>query len=312
VIAAEDKRNIYRVPLALHAQDLDGIVLDHFGISAPPADLSEWNALADRVDNLSGAVRIAVVGKYVQLQDAYLSVVEALRHGGIHHGVEVEFDFVDSESLSPEEAERHLECADGILIPGGFGVRGIEGKIQAARYARERGVPFLGVCLGMQVATIEFARHVCGLHGANSTEFDPDTPYPIVDLLPEQHDVRAMGGTMRLGAEPVVVRPGTKAEEAYGQELIYERHRHRYEVSNALRPRLEERGLVISGVYAGKDLVEILELPDHPWFVASQFHPEFKSRPTKASPLFRDFVGAAALRAGLDGATTAIPVEAHG
>jgi CTP synthase len=314
VIAAEDKRNIYRVPLALHAQDLDGIVLRHFGIEAPPADLTEWEALADRVDSLSGSVRIAVVGKYVQLQDAYLSVVEALRHGGIHHGVEVELDFVDSETLAPAETERHLERADGVLIPGGFGVRGIEGKIQAARYARERGVPFLGICLGMQVATIEFARHVCGLDGANSTEFDPDTPYPIVALLPEQQDVSSMGGTMRLGAEPVVVRSGTRADEAYGQELIYERHRHRYEVSNALRPRLEEHGLVISGTYASKDLVEILELPDHPWFVASQFHPEFKSRPTKAAPLFRDFIGAAAGRAGLGSVTAAepVPVEARG
>jgi len=226
--------------------------------------------------------------------------------------VEVELDFVDAESLAPEEAERHLERADGILIPGGFGVRGIEGKIQAARYARERGVPFLGICLGMQVATIEFARHVCGLAGANSSEFDPSTPYPIVDLLPEQHDVEAKGGTMRLGAEPVVLRPGTRAEEAYGQALIYERHRHRYEVSNALRPRLEERGLVVSGVYASKDLVEVLELPDHPWFVASQFHPEFKSRPTKAAPLFRDFIGAAVSRAGLgEAAWPPVPVAAE-
>ena len=299
IIAAEDHRNIYRVPLALREQRLDDLVLDHFGLEAPPPDLAEWSALADRVDALSGSVRIAIVGKYVQLQDAYLSVIEALRHGGIHHGVEVEVDFVDADGIDPQEAERHLERADGILIPGGFGVRGIEGKIQAARYARERGVPFLGICLGMQVATIEFARHVVGLAGANSSEFDPETPYPVVDLLPEQKDVQGLGGTMRLGAEPVVVREGTRAFEAYGQELVYERHRHRYEVSNALRPRLEERGFVVSGIYASKNLVEVIELPDHPFYVASQFHPEFKSRPTRPAPLFRDFIGAVAARVGV-------------
>ncbi len=312
IIAAEDHRNIYRVPLALREQRLDDLVLDRFGLEAPAPELADWAALADRVDRLAGCVRIAIVGKYVQLQDAYLSVIEAIRHGGIHHGVEIEFDWVDAETLSHEEAERHLERADGILIPGGFGVRGIEGKIRAARYARERGVPFLGICLGMQVATIEFARHVCGLAGANSTEFDPGTPYPIIDLLPEQKDVQSMGGTMRLGAEPVVVTRGTRAHGSYGRDLIYERHRHRYEVSNALRPQLEERGFVVSGVYAAKNLVEIIELPDHPWYVASQFHPEFKSRPTNASPLFRDFVGAAVEHSGAEAPLAPIPVALAG
>jgi CTP synthase len=293
ILAAEDQSNIYRVALALHEQGFDDLVLDHFGIEAPPADMAEWTALADRVDHLSGQVRIAVVGKYIQLQDAYLSVVEALRHGAIHHGVELVPVYLDAEAVLRGEALADLQSVDGILIPGGFGGRGIEGKIAAARYAREHRVPFLGVCLGMQIAVAEFARDVAGMPGANSTEFDPETPHPIVDLLPEQKDVRDMGGTMRLGAEPVVLKPGTRAHAAYGEDLVYERHRHRYEVSNLLRPQLEQHGLVVSGTFASKDLVEIIELPDHPWFVASQFHPEFKSRPTRPAPLFRDFVGAA-------------------
>jgi CTP synthase len=296
IIAAEDARNIYRVPLALREQRLDDLVVDRLGLQAHEPDLAEWCDLADRVDALDGPVRIAIVGKYVQLQDAYLSVVEALRHGGVEHGAHVELDFVDAENLSRAEAFERLRRAHGVLIPGGFGIRGIEGKIAAARYAREEGVPFLGICLGMQVAVIEFARTVCGMTGANSTEFDPETPHAIVDLLPEQKDLRDKGGTMRLGAEPVELRPGTRARAAYGADLVYERHRHRYEVSNALRPQLEAAGLLISGVFAAKDLVEVIELPDHPYYVASQFHPEFKSRPTRPSPLFRDFVGAAVQR----------------
>jgi CTP synthase len=296
IITAEDARNIYRVLLALRAQRFDDLVVDRFGLAAPAPDLTEWTALAERVDALDGPVRIAIVGKYVQLQDAYLSVVEALRHGGIEHGHEVELDFVDAENLSRAEAQGRLALADGVLIPGGFGVRGIEGKIAAARYAREQGVPFLGVCLGMQVAVIEYARSVCGMEGANSTEFDPETPHPIVDLLPEQKDVRDKGGTMRLGAEPVAIRRDTRAWAAYGRELVYERHRHRYEVSNVLRPQLEAAGLVVSATFPRKDLVEIVELPEHPFYVASQFHPEFKSRPTRPAPLFRDFIGAAVLR----------------
>ncbi len=309
VVAAQDASNIYRVPLALHAQGFDDFVLRRFGIESHPPDLEEWMALADRVDGLEGPVRIAVVGKYVQLQDAYKSVVEALRHGGIHHGHNIDLDFVDAEALSRAEVRDRLIQAHGILIPGGFGVRGIEGKIMAAQFAREQGVPFLGVCLGMQVAVIEYARHVCGMDGANSAEFDLETPYAIVDLLPEQKELVDKGGTMRLGAEPVQLRPDTKARAAYGAELIHERHRHRYEVSNALRPKLEAAGLVISGVFARRDLVEVIELPDHPFYVASQFHPEFKSRPTRPAPLFRDFVGAAVerlhTRAGSTAATAA-------
>lgn len=293
IMSAEDASNIYRVALALHDQGFDDLVLERFGIDAPPSDMSEWEALADRVDALVGAVRIAIVGKYIQLQDAYLSVVEALKHGAIHHGAVLVPVYLDAEAVLRGDAREELASVDGILIPGGFGGRGIEGKIAAARFAREHRVPFLGICLGMQIAVAEFARDVAGMPGANSTEFDPETPSPIVDLLPEQKDVRDMGGTMRLGAEPVTLKSGTKAFEAYGEETIYERHRHRYEVSNLLRPQLEACGLVVSGTFAPKDLVEIIELPDHPWFVASQFHPEFKSRPNRPAPLFRDFVGAA-------------------
>ncbi|MEA2481874.1 MAG: synthase, partial [Thermoleophilaceae bacterium] len=310
VVAAQDSSNIYRVPLALHAQGFDDFVLRRFGIEAQVPDLEEWNALADRVDALEGPVRIAVVGKYVQLQDAYKSVVEALRHGGIHHGHAIDLDFVDAEALSRAEVRDRLTEAHGVLIPGGFGVRGIEGKIMAAQFAREQGVPFLGVCLGMQVAVIEYARHVCGMEGANSAEFDLETPYAIVDLLPEQKELVDKGGTMRLGAEPVQLRPDTRARAAYGHELVHERHRHRYEVSNALRPQLEAAGLVISGVFARRDLVEVIELPNHPFYVASQFHPEFKSRPTRPAPLFRDFVGAAVERLHTRAGSTAATVPA--
>ena len=297
VIAAEDVPHLYTVPLRLREQKLDELVLEHFGLEVTPSKLEKWEALCQRIDELEGTVRIAIVGKYVQLQDAYLSVVEALKHGAIHHGTHLEIDWVDAETLGPDEAAAQLRGVDGILIPGGFGPRAIEGKVAAVRYARESGTPFLGICLGMQCAVVEFARNVCDMHGANSTEFDPDTLYPVVALLPEQQDIEDMGGTMRLGAEPVELRAGTHAHEAYGETLVYERHRHRYEVNNHLRPRLEAAGLRVSGVFAAKDLVEVIELADHPWFVASQFHPEFKSRPTRPHPLFRDFVGAAHRRA---------------
>jgi CTP synthase len=293
VIAAEDVRHLYLVPLRLREQRLDDLVLERLGLEAGPSDMHDWEALCARLDHLDQRVRIALVGKYVQLQDAYLSVVEALKHAAIHHGADLEIEWVDAESLSWEEAESRLRRVDGILIPGGFGPRAIDGKVAAVRYAREARVPFLGICLGMQCAAVEFARHVAGMDGANSTEFDADTPFPVVDLLPDQRDLEDMGGTMRLGAEPVEVVEGTLAQAAYGETLIYERHRHRYEVNNHLRPQLEAAGLRISGIFASKNLVEILELPDHPWFVASQFHPEFKSRPTRPQPLFRDFVGAA-------------------
>ena len=242
----------------------------------------------------TGEVRIALVGKYVQLADAYKSVIEALEHGGFHHGVDVEVELVDSENLDPEQ----LEGVDGILIPGGFGERGIEGKIEAARIARERSIPYLGICLGMQIAVVEFARTVAGMDGANSAEFDPETPFPVVDLLPEQKEVSDMGGTMRLGADPVKLHEGTRAREIFGEAVIYKRHRHRYEVNNQLRRRLEDEGLVCGGTSPDERLVEMIELPDHPFFVASQFHPEFNSRPNRPEPLFREFVGAAARHAG--------------
>ena len=220
-------------------------------------------------------------------------MIEALKHASVFHGTDLEIEWVDAESLSSAEAEERFRRVDGILIPGGFGPRAIEGKVAAVRHARESGTPFLGICLGMQCAAVEFARNVVGLPGANSTEFDPDTPFPVVDLLPEQKEIDDLGGTMRLGAEPVELIEGTRAYAAYGETTIYERHRHRYEVNNAMRSQLEAAGLRVSGVFASKNLVEVLELPGHPWFVASQFHPEFKSRPTRPQPLFRDFVGAA-------------------
>jgi CTP synthase len=293
VISARDVDNTYKVPLVFRAEGMDDLILDHFGIEAEPPDLSEWEDLIRRADALESKVRIALVGKYVQLADAYKSVVEALVHGGYHHGVEVETVLVSSEGLDESE----LDWADGILIPGGFGERGIEGKIEAARIAREMGIPYLGICLGMQLAVVEFARHVADMGGANSAEFDPETPFPVIDLLPEQKEVSDLGGTMRLGADPVKLHDGTRARKIFGEAVIYKRHRHRYEVNNMLRRRLEDEGLVSSGTSPDDRLVEIIELPDHPFFVASQFHPEFNSRPTRPEPLFREFVGAAARRA---------------
>jgi CTP synthase len=294
VVSARDVDNTYKVPLVFRAEGMDDLILDHFKIEADAPDLAEWEELIKRADaSRDRQVRIALVGKYVQLEDAYKSVIEALTHGGWEHGVDVETELVSSEDLS----EERLESADGILIPGGFGERGIEGKIEAARIAREKGIPYLGICLGMQIAVVEFARHVCGMEGANSAEFDPETPFPVVDLLPEQKEVSDLGGTMRLGADPVKLHDGTRAREIFGESVIYKRHRHRYEVNNQLRRRLEEEGLVAAGTSPDERLVEVIELPDHPFFVASQFHPEFNSRPTRPEPLFREFVGAAAERA---------------
>jgi CTP synthase len=296
VISAVDAGDIYEVPLNLEAEGFAKVVCHRLGRPAPPPDLTDWRRLVDAIGACEGRVRIALVGKYVQLHDAYLSVAEALKHAAIHHGVELEIDWVDAEA---PDLEVQLERADGILVPGGFGGRGVEGKIAATRFARERGVPFLGICLGMQIAVIEYARHVCAMDGANSSEFDPETPYPVIDLLPEQRAIEERGGTMRLGADPVHMVPGTRARAAYGdQDVIYERHRHRYEVNPALRDEIERAGLVVSGRSPNGRLVEIVELPEHPWFCASQFHPEFKSRPTRPQPLFREFVGAAGVRAG--------------
>ena len=299
VVSARDVPNVYEVPLAFRAEGVDDLVLDHFGIEAPQPDLDGWEAMIMRSAAAVTPVRVALVGKYVQLEDAYLSVVEALKHAGVAHGCKVEIDWVDSERLDAAEAHARLEAADGILIPGGFGGRGVEGKIEAARVAREEKIPYLGICLGMQVAVCEFARGVSALEGANSTEFDPETPHPVIDLLPEQKEVADMGGTMRLGADPVKLVEGTRIRAIYGEEVAYERHRHRYEVNNLLRPRIEDAGMVVAGTSPDGRLVEAVELPDsvHPFYVASQYHPEFKSRPDRPAPLFSAFVGAALARA---------------
>jgi CTP synthase len=297
VVSNEDVPDVYLVPEAMHAQGFDRLVCEKLGLDLGEPDLTEWQELTQRIAERTGTVEIALVGKYVKLQDAYLSVYEALKHAGIHHGCHVKVRWVDAEGMSLEEAARELEGVDGVLVPGGFGSRGWEGKILACRVAREDEIPYLGLCLGMHVAVSEFARHVVDLDGANSTEMDPETPYPVIDLLPEQKEVEDLGGTMRLGAQAVELADGTRAQETYSEGFVHERHRHRYEVNNHYRPQLVEAGLVVSGtVYEGR-LVEIVELPDHPWFVASQFHPEFKSRPTRPAPLFREFVGAALARA---------------
>ncbi len=298
VISAKDVDNIYKVPLWFADEGVDDLICEHFVIDAPQPDLAEWEEVTRRATEARDSVRIALVGKYVALQDAYLSVSEALRHSGFHHDCRIEIDWVDSESLETDAgALERLGTADGVLIPGGFGGRGIEGKIRAARVAREQRIPYLGVCLGMQIAVMEFARHLAGMEGANSTEFDPETPHPVIDLLPEQKEVSDLGGTMRLGADPVKIHADTRARELYGEAVIYERHRHRYEVNLFLRKRLEAAGLVVSGTSPDERLVEMIELDDHPFYVASQFHPEFKSRPERPAPLFRDFVGAALERA---------------
>jgi CTP synthase len=297
VIANEDVSDVYLVPQALQREGLDRLVCSRLGLPDSEPDLGEWERLAQRIAEREGEVEIALVGKYVKLQDAYLSVHEALKHAGIQHGTGVRVRWVDAEGMSLEEAAADLERSDGILVPGGFGSRGWEGKITACRIARERGIPYLGICLGMHVAVSEFARNVVGLDGANSTEMDPETPYPVIDLLPEQKEIEDLGGTMRLGADAVDLVERTRAFSAYGEPVVHERHRHRYEVNNHFRPRLVEAGLVVSGTFQEGRLVEIIELPDHPWFVASQFHPEFKSRPTRPAPLFRQFVGAALERA---------------
>jgi CTP synthase len=292
VISAPDAPSIYEVPLVLHREGLDDQLALHLRIDEDP-DLSEWIALVDRVHAATDPVDIAVVGKYVTLRDAYLSVMEALRHGGFDHGCDVRITWIASDDLGGDATEAALAGVDGILIPGGFGVRGVEGKVEAVRFARERGVPFLGICLGLQCAVIEFARHVCGLEGANSSEFDPATPHPVIDLLPEQKDVTDLGATMRLGAQPCYLEAGTRAAAAYDVDVVEERHRHRYEVNPAYHEALRDGGLVTSGSSQKGRLAEIVELPDHPFFVAGQFHPELRSRPTRPHPLFREFIGAA-------------------
>ena len=292
VIESRDVSNLYELPVNLKAQKIDDIVLKHFGLSAPEADMTEWLALVDRVDNLKENVKIALVGKYVELHDAYISVVESLKHAGYKHNSKITIDWIQSEDVTEENVNDYLKDADGILVPGGFGDRGVEVKLTAIKYARENQVPFFGICLGMQLAAVEFARNVCGLTGAHSSELDPNTPYPIINLLPDQEDVVEMGGTLRLGSYPCTLAEGSVAHKEYGEINITERHRHRYEFNNFYRERLTDKGLVLSGVSPDGRLVEIVELPEHPWFVAGQFHPEFKSRPEKAHPLFAGFIRA--------------------
>ncbi len=295
VVSAPDTPSIYKVPLVLRREGLDEVLADHLRIHTP-ADLTEWNGLVERIDAADEPVQIAIVGKYVNLHDAYLSVMEALKHGGFHHGAAVGFTWLASDDLAGNGGVDALKDVDGILVPGGFGVRGVEGKVDAIRYAREHDVPFLGICLGLQCAVIEFARNVCGLPDANSSEFDPATPHPVIDLLPEQKNVTDLGGSMRLGAQPCHLVPGTVAASAYGEPVVYERHRHRFEVNPAYHEVLSSNGLVFSGLSPDGRLVEIVELPGHPFFVAGQFHPELRSRPTRPHPLFREFVGAAHAR----------------
>jgi CTP synthase len=293
VVSAVDADSIYEVPLALHREGLDGLLVRLLGLDDGEPELTEWRELVDRVHRAVAPVNISIVGKYVTLKDAYLSVIEALKHGGFDHGAKVNMTWIPSDELIDANVEEVLSEADGILVPGGFGIRGVEGKVAAIQFARERRIPYLGLCLGLQCAVIEFARNVCGLEGANSSEFDPSTPHPVIDLLPEQEGVLDKGGTMRLGAYPAELLPGSLAERVYGEPVVSERHRHRYEVNPAYHAALQEHGMVLSGMSPDRRLVEIIELPDHPYFIAGQFHPELKSRPTRPHPLFRDFVGAA-------------------
>ena len=298
VFENSDCASIYDVPKHLADQGFDLKVCERLGLDPRESDMSEWYGFTDRMHAANAkqdTTTIAVVGKYTQLPDAYLSIIEALHHSGVYYGRHVNINLIDGENLDESDVEEVLGGADGILVPGGFGIRGLEGKVLAAHRARTQKLPFLGICLGMQVAVCEYARNVADMPGANSTEFVPDCEYPVIDLMPDQEDVTAKGGTMRLGAYPCKVAAGTLAHEAYGEDLIYERHRHRYEVNNAFRDRLREAGLTFSGVSPDDRLVEMVELPEdvHPWFVAAQFHPEFKSRPTHPQPLFREFVRAA-------------------
>ncbi len=290
------EHSIYELPLVLHEQGVDDALIHRLGLPTKPANLDEWQKLVHTVTNPHGSVEIAVVGKYIELKDAYKSVYEAIAHAGIANNVDVNVQRIAAEEITDDNVGTKLRGVCGILVPGGFGERGIEGKISAVRFARENRVPYYGLCLGMQIATIEFARNVCGLKGAHSTEFAKDSPHPVITLLKDQVNIKDMGGTMRLGAQPCKLTEGTIARKAYGAELVQERHRHRYEFNNAYRKQLSEKGLVISGINPELDLVEIVELKDHPFFVGVQFHPEFQSKPTKAHPLFREFVTAALKR----------------
>lgn len=289
---------LYAVPMMLKEQKMDEVVMKKLGIDAPNQDLSDWEEMLYALRNPKQTVKIALVGKYVELHDSYISVNEALKHGGISTMSAVDIHWIDSESLEADSAnlDEILGDMDGILVPGGFGSRGIEGKILAANYARTHGIPYLGICLGMQIAIIEFARNVLNMQGANSAEINPETPFPLIDILPEKKNISDLGGTLRLGQYPCILNEKSKSYQLYGEKEIFERHRHRYEVNNDYRDSLLQGGMIFAGTSPDNHIVEMIELPDHPWFVACQFHPEFKSRPNKPHPLFRGFVTAAAER----------------
>ena len=291
VVNAADVRNIYELPLVLHDEGLDTVVCDVLQIEAKP-DLSSWQSVVTMVENATKPVRIGLIGKYIELHDAYLSVVESIKHAGFHHGASVEIDWIQAEEVEGLLAAGRLSELDGMVIPGGFGIRGVEGKIAAAAFARENNLPCLGLCLGMQVMTIEYARHVLGMTDAHSTEFDPSTQHPVIDIMNDQRDVTDKGGTMRLGAYYAVLEPGSKVANAYGETVVSERHRHRYEFNSQYRTRFEASGFVCSGTSPDRRLVEFIELKDHPFWVGTQAHPEFKSRPDRPHPLFRDMIGA--------------------
>lgn len=297
VIENLDLDTLYEVPLALEAEGFAKIVCKKLCLKDSKPDLKDWTEMVNVVKDLmkgeKDEVTISLVGKYVALHDAYISIVESLKHGGIHNKTNVNINWVNSEEVTPETADELLKGSDGILVPGGFGDRGIEGKIIAAQYARENKIPYFGICLGMQIAVIEFARNVLGLEGAHSSELRPDTPYPVIDLMPEQKDVENLGGTMRLGIYPCKIKKDTLAARVYGDDLIYERHRHRYEFNNFYREQIENAGMKVCGQSPDEKLVEMVEIPDHPWFLAVQFHPEFKSRPNRSHPLFASFIEAA-------------------
>lgn len=293
VFEADDLPVVYDLPLMLHAQGLDDFVLKHFNLTAPEADLRDWSRWCDSIKTAKGSVKIALVGKYVELHDAYLSVVSALKHASYFHGTNLDLGWFKSMDVTEQNVKEKLSGYDGILVPGGFGERGSEGKKIAIRYARENGIPFLGICFGLQLALVEYAQHVLGLANANTTEFDPATPYPVIDLLRDQYAGIKMGGTMRLGLYDCHISKGTLAYQCYGESDIRERHRHRYEFNNQFKAQFEASGMIFSGINPQAGLAEIIELPSHPFFIASQFHPEFTSRPLKPNPLFKGFVGAA-------------------
>ncbi|GAA0177761.1 CTP synthase [Clostridium sediminicola] len=292
VIQNLDAENLYEVPLMMHEEGLDTYVCEKLNLEYNDIDNSEWINLVNKVKNLSGKTTIGLVGKYVELHDAYLSVVEALSHGGYANDADVKIKWINAEEIDSQNYTQYLNDVDGILVPGGFGDRGVEGKLLAVKYAREKKIPFFGICLGMQCSVIEYARNILSYEGANSSEIHPETKYPVIDLMPDQKDVDEKGGTMRLGIYPCKLKKGSNAEKAYGEEIIYERHRHRYEYNNQYRTQLLQAGLEITGISPDERLVEIVEVTNHPWYVATQFHPEFKSRPNRPHPLFRDFIKA--------------------